>query len=228
VALFEIGSRFTTTEGETRGVGAAFTGSLASEHWSGSAREVDFADAKGLVEQICDVLGVDAQLQPASYPFLVAGQSAAVVAGNRPIGLLGLVVPAVAEGRGAPRQDRIFVAELNLELAAAAAHPRDELIRALPRHPTVVRDLSIVVVNTLPAEIIRDTIHAAAAAGPAPLASSTFFDRYTGKGVDEGSVSLSVRLTFQALDRTLTDAEVQQSFDGILAALVREHHAVQR
>ena len=42
------------------------------------------------------------------------------------------------------------------------------------------------------------------------------------------SVSLSVRLTFQAADRTLTDAEVQQSFDTILAALVREHGAVQR
>jgi len=41
-------------------------------------------------------------------------------------------------------------------------------------------------------------------------------------------VSLSLRLTFQALDRTLTDAEVQQSFDTILAALVREHGAVQR
>ena len=57
---------------------------------------------------------------------------------------------------------------------------------------------------------------------------SRFFDRYQGKGVPEGAVSLSVRLTFQAADRTLTDAEVQQSFDTILAALVREHGAVQR
>jgi phenylalanyl-tRNA synthetase beta chain len=55
-----------------------------------------------------------------------------------------------------------------------------------------------------------------------------FFDRYTGKGVAQGAVSLSIRLTFQAADRTLTDAEVQQSVDSILAALVREHQAVQR
>ena len=58
--------------------------------------------------------------------------------------------------------------------------------------------------------------------------SIAFFDRYQGKGVPEGAVSLSVRLTFQAPDRTLTDAEVQQSVDTILAALVREHGAVQR
>jgi phenylalanyl-tRNA synthetase beta subunit len=46
--------------------------------------------------------------------------------------------------------------------------------------------------------------------------------------VPAGAVSLSVRLTFQAADRTLTDAEVQHSVDTILAALVREHAAVQR
>jgi phenylalanyl-tRNA synthetase beta chain len=55
-----------------------------------------------------------------------------------------------------------------------------------------------------------------------------FFDRYQGKGVPDGRVSVSVRLTFQAADRTLTDVDVQQSFDAILSALVREHGAVQR
>ena len=90
------------------------------------------------------------------------------------------------------------------------------------------RDLSIVVADTLPAEIISGTIQAASAAGPAPLRGATFFDRYVGKGVPAGHVSLSVRLSFQAADRTLTDGDVQQSVDKILAALVKEHGAVQR
>ena len=101
-------------------------------------------------------------------------------------------------------------------------------MKALPRHPFVVRDLSIVVAETLPAEIIRGTIQAAAGATPAPLAAIEYFDRYRGAGVPEGKVSLSVRLTFQAPDRTLTDAEVKESFDKIFAALVRVHGAVQR
>ena len=91
-----------------------------------------------------------------------------------------------------------------------------------------MRDLSIVVADALPAEIIRGTIQAAGArSGGAARRRSRFFDRYQGKGVPDGSVSLSVRLTFQAADRTLTDAEVQHSFDTILAALVREHGAMQ-
>ena len=71
-------------------------------------------------------------------------------------------------------------------------------------------------------------IQAAGATAPAPLVSVAFFDRYQGKGVPEGAVSLSLRLTFQVADRTLTDAEAQQSFDKIVAALVSDHGAVQR
>jgi phenylalanyl-tRNA synthetase beta chain len=88
--------------------------------------------------------------------------------------------------------------------------------------------VSIVVSDALPAEIIRDTIHSTAGSAPAPLTGVTFFDRYQGKGIPDSSVSLSVRMTFQAPDRTLTDAEVQTSVDTILAALMREHGAVQR
>ena len=54
------------------------------------------------------------------------------------------------------------------------------------------------------------------------------FDRYQGKGVPEGKVSLSLRLTFRAPDRTLTDAEVQTAMDAVLTALKERHGAVQR
>jgi phenylalanyl-tRNA synthetase beta chain len=122
----------------------------------------------------------------------------------------------------------MFVAELDLDRAWFVRGESSEAVTPLPRYPFVVRDLSIVVADTLPAEIIRGTIQAAGAATAALLVGVRFFDRYQGKGVPEGAVSLSVRLTFQAVDRTLTDAEVQHSFEKILAALVGEHGAVQR
>jgi phenylalanyl-tRNA synthetase beta chain len=54
------------------------------------------------------------------------------------------------------------------------------------------------------------------------------FDRYRGKGVPEGSVSLSLRLTFRSPDRTLTDAEVEQAMDAVVAALGTAHGATRR
>jgi phenylalanyl-tRNA synthetase beta subunit len=41
-------------------------------------------------------------------------------------------------------------------------------------------------------------------------------------------VSLSLRLTFRAADRTLTDEEVQTAMDTIVAALKRDLGAEQR
>jgi phenylalanyl-tRNA synthetase beta chain len=54
------------------------------------------------------------------------------------------------------------------------------------------------------------------------------FDRYQGKGVPDGQVSLSIRLTFRHADRTLTDAEVQQAVEAIVEALTTHHHATWR
>ena len=54
------------------------------------------------------------------------------------------------------------------------------------------------------------------------------FDRYHGKGVPDGHVSLSIRLTFRDTDRTLTDGDVQPAVDAIVQALGRLHGAVLR
>jgi phenylalanyl-tRNA synthetase beta chain len=144
------------------------------------------------------------------------------------LGVAGRVRPAIVDERGAPKQDAVFVAEFDLDAAARLAIARDDSVRPLPRHPFVVRDLSIVVSDTLPAAIIRGTIQSAADGASAPLIDIAFFDRYQGKGIPPATVSLSVRLTFQAPDRTLTDKDVQETFDRILAALVKEHGATQR
>ena len=226
VALFEIGARF-TARGETRAVAIAWTGA-ANEHWKDGVRDVDFFDVKGVVERLAEAVGVTPGFSPAAPPYLVAGHGAAITAGAAPLGVMGQLAPAIADGRGAPRQDAIFVAEIDLDAAWTARSERGDAVQPLPRHPFVVRDLSIVVDDALPAEIIRGNILAAGAAAPAPMVSVRVFDRYAGKGVANGRVSLSLRLTFQASDRTLTDAEVQQSVELILAALVREHGAVLR
>ena len=232
VQLFEIGTRF-APPGETRGVAIAWTGAAAGEHWSGGAREVDFFDVKGAAQHLCDALGVAVRCAPIREPFLVAGQAASILVAGGPedgarLGIVGQLAPAVADARGLPRQDRVYLAEADLDRLQRARVSASDATRPLPRHPFVVRDLSIVVADTLPAEIIRGTILAAGRGVPAPLVALSFFDRYQGKGVPAGAVSLSVRLTFQAADRTLTDADVQHSVETILAALVREHAAVQR
>ena len=239
VGLFEIGTQF-SDKGESRAVGVAWTGSANELHWSGGVRPIDFFDAKGIAERICRALKVTPQFEPVQEPFMTPGQTASITAPDgRRLGLVGQLRPAVVDARGLPQKDEVFVVELDLDAANETLKdlfvsiPPEQLhvsdaVRSPPRQPFVVRDVSVVVAYTLPAEIIRGTIRTAGETAPAPLVGITFFDRYQGKGVPDDSVSLSVRLTFQAPDRTLTDVEIQESVDMILVALVREHQAVRR
>ncbi len=98
-------------------------------------------------------------------------------------------------------------------------------VKALPRQPAVIRDLSILIDAGLPAAAVRATIRQQELP---TLAGVREFDRYHGKGVPERQVSLSLRLTFQDANRTLTDGEVQGAVDLIVAALNKDHGATLR
>jgi phenylalanyl-tRNA synthetase beta chain len=225
VRLFEIGARFSRARGERRSLACAWTGTAVSEHWGGGSRDVDFFDMKGVVEHVADALRLDVRTEAHREGWLVPGRSAAVMTDGVRIGVLGQLAPAVAEAHGLPVQDAIYVAEIDLDDAEAAAPKGEGRVEPLPRYPSVTRDISILIDETLSSETVRATVRGAA---PPTLVHIREFDRYQGKGIPDGKISLSLRLTFRASDRTLTDAEVQSAMDAILAALNERHGAIQR
>jgi phenylalanyl-tRNA synthetase beta chain len=223
VRLFEVGARFSRARGERRALACAWTGSLGGDHWSGGTRAVDYFDMQGVVERVCESLRIAVKMEPANESWLVRGRSAAIVTDGNRIGSLGQLVASLLEQHGLSASDVVYVAELDLDSVPVLD---DGLpVEPLPRHPSVTRDISILVADTLPAAAVRNTVRANA---PDILVRVAEFDRYHGKGVPEGQVSLSLRLSFRAADRTLTDAEVQSALDTVLAALTQQHGAVQR
>ena len=236
VRLFEIGARFSRSAGERRALACAWTGSIGADHWSGGAREVDFFDMKGVVERIGEALRVDIRTETDREPWLVPGRAASVIARGRAsrdgqagtdvrIGVMGQLMAAIADEHGLPQTDTVYVAEIDLDAAEEIAAQTELQVEPLPRYPSVTRDISILVDDALPAATVRATIRDAA---PETLVRIREFDRYQGKGVPDGKVSLSLRLTFRSPERTLTDMEVQNAMDRVLAALRDRHAAVQR
>jgi phenylalanyl-tRNA synthetase beta chain len=223
VRVFEIATAF-RPDGERRSLAAAWTGEAGTDHWSGGRRDVDFFDVKGAVEQVGAALGVEVSLQTADPSYLVAGRAARVHAGDRAVGVVGQLSPAVADRRGIPRDD-VYVLELDLDAMATAAPTGATRVMPLPRYPAIVRDVSLLVDDALSAAAVRDTIRRAA---PGTLVSVREFDRYQGRGVPAGKVSVSLRLTFRADDRTLTDDDASAAVTAIVAAAQREFGAEQR
>ncbi len=225
VRLFELGACMTRA-GEARRVAVALTGAGGHVHWSATHRPVDFFDVKGLVEAVAGALRVGVTVDAASLPsHLVRGRAASVSVDGYAIGSLGMLAPAIVASAGLSPAEDVYVAELDLDALAASRPAAPLTVNPLPRYPSIARDISIVIDETLPAETVRGTIRAVA---PETLESVREFDRYQGKGVPEGRVSLSWRLTFRSLERTLTDAEVETAMKTILDALKDAHKAVQR
>ena len=225
VRLFETGGRF-TADGENRAVGLAWTGAGHVAHWSTPPAGATFFDVKGVVELLCEAFGLTRlAFTRTSVSWLVPGRGAEVRTTVGTLGYVGLLAPAIAEARGMPAGEDVYVAELDVD-AVASAIPRTELrTESLPKFPPIVRDVSILVSEALPAAAVRGTIRAAA---PETLESVVEFDRYQGKGVPEGRVSLSLRLTFRSAERTLTDTEVESAMHTIVDALRTSHGAERR
>jgi phenylalanyl-tRNA synthetase beta chain len=228
IQLFETGSRF-TREGEGRAAAFVWAGAADGPHWSQSTRTVDFFDVKGVVEQIAEAFDVDVTFAPSSAAFLVAGRAAEIRARQNgteiALGIVGQLASSVVAARGFPASEAIYAAELDLLALGAIAGRDDRLVETLPRYPSIARDISILIDDTLPAATVRGTIRSAA---PSTLVSIAEFDRYQGKGVPEGRVSLSIRLIFRAPDRTLTDREAQEATEQIVDVLRSTHNAEQR
>ena len=241
VRLFETGTRFRPA-GEKRAVAGVWCGAGVVPHWSSASQPADFYDVKGVVETICRAFGVEPVFEPADIPYFVRGRAAAIRlnahatgmdassavasgASGDHLGVIGQIVPAIGEARGFPAGEALWAFELDADDLGSGSRGDDLRAESLPRFPSIVRDLSVEVDAALPAASVRGTIRSAA---PATLMHVIEFDRYRGKGIPEGRVSLSLRLTFRSPERTLTDAEADAAMKRIVKALEDAHGAVRR
>ncbi len=226
--LFEAGRVFLPRSGdlpeEAETIAAVLAGQRSAASWltAPDGGEIDFFDAKGMVEWLLERLGVSAEWEPGEHPVYQPGRCAVVKAGGAQLGFVGEVHPAVRERFGL---DSGPVAGFELRLSAlVAALPESERnFVALPRFPAATRDLALIVPDDVPAGRVTELILRHRLVQRAEL-----FDIYSGENLAPGTKSLAFHVHFQAADRTLTNEEVSRSLDGLLRTLGREAGAALR
>jgi phenylalanyl-tRNA synthetase beta chain len=198
---------------EHHGLAALLSGALTPRAWRGERREADFFAAKALLQALLDCFHVDWSLAPDSYPFLHPGRSAAVLAGEGVrLGFIGELHPLVA---GAWDLARAATFAIDLGKLAALA-PAVLEYRAFGPFPPLRQDLAVTLPDSVAAADVLARVRAAA--GPL-LEEADVFDVYSGEQVGEGRRSLALSLSFRALERTLTDADIEPLRAKIVAAL---------
>jgi phenylalanyl-tRNA synthetase beta chain len=128
----------------------------------------------------------------------------------------------LAVGELHPECAREFELEGPVALLVADVDALDRAGRAAPRYrevsrfPAVQRDLAVLLRRDVAAGEVADAVREA---GGESLMSVRVFDRFAGKGVPEGKMSVAYRLVFQRTDRTLTEPEVSEAMERVLAML---------
>ena len=184
--------------------------------WLGREGQVDFYDAKGVLEVLLEGLGVRgwAPGEALGSPFHPA-RSAAVVLDGQPAGSVGELHPSLALERG--RFERIAIVDVSLTALAEAAAMQLQY-RTVSRFPPVRRDLAFELDAPIPAADVEATIRAAAGRD---LESCRLFDVFQGDPLPPGRRSLAFAVAFRSPDRTLTDAEADELV-GAIAVRVRD------
>jgi phenylalanyl-tRNA synthetase beta chain len=201
---------------EHHALGVLLSGGLAPRSWRGEPSEVDFFAAKALLGALLERFALEWSLAPVAaevWPFLHPGRSAAVLAGSgERLGFIGELHPLVA---GAWDLERTAAFAIDLGRLASLASPLVEYTAFGP-FPALRQDLAVTVPQSLPAGEVLARVRAAAGA---LLEEARVFDVYAGEQVGEGRRSLALALSFRALERTLTDEDVEPLRAGIVAAL---------
>jgi phenylalanyl-tRNA synthetase beta chain len=138
------------------------------------------------------------------------------------IGEAGQLARRVAD-RLKLRQD-VLLAELQLDLYYAAFRAAKESRRyePLPRFPAVERDFSLLLADGTQFSGVANAIRSL---NIAEITCIQAVDLYRGKNVPAGKYSLLVRATFQSREATLTDAQIKEFWDRIVAALENQLNA---
>lgn len=199
-------------------IAGALSGSREREGWSHARGAVDFYDAKGIIENLLELLEVGGVrwVADAPEPFYHPGKSCSVIAGRERIGSVGEIHPTVQENFGLDRA--VYCFELDFEKLARLT-PRKRAVTAPSRFPDSARDIAMLAPDDLPAERIIECVRGVKAQ---EIEQVEIFDLYRGAGIPDGFRSIAVRVRYRSYDRTLTDDEIGRLHAKVVENLVNK------
>jgi phenylalanyl-tRNA synthetase beta chain len=204
---------------ETTRIAGVACGNATELQWATDKRALDFYDVKGDIESLFALTGAGSEFRsaPANASWLHPGRSAGIVRGNAALGSYGALHPRLLKALDIDSD--IYVFEFDLEPLAARAVPR---AIAITRFPSVRRDLSFELLESVTYDTVEASVRAAVGS---TLREIFVFDRYAGKNLGVGVKSLAIGLILQDDYRTLTDADADACVRLAVAAIERDCQA---
>jgi phenylalanyl-tRNA synthetase beta chain len=192
------------------------TGQKNESSWKQTATAADFYTLKGAVDALIKGLGLKITSQEMesteSLSFGITWSDS-----KQTVGFGGEVSPKWLEKMGIKQP--VFFAELNWDYLALQFNQQRSVIREIPRFPAVQRDLAMIAPRSLTWEQIQSTVQKIRIES---LQDIKLFDIFESDKLGVDKKSMAVNFTFQNMERTLTDKEIEGWMNKILTNLEKE------
>ncbi|HEY0350064.1 MAG TPA: hypothetical protein VGC60_18155, partial [Pyrinomonadaceae bacterium] len=225
VFLFETGRVFAASSKgelplEREAIALVATGGAMEAGRAQPVRELDFFDLKGAAEAVVDAMNLsELRYEAGDVKHLRPGQSAKIFSDSIQVGTIGRLSETIA-GKYKFRQP-VLVAELDLTALLETAE-RPVLYTPLPRFPSIVRDVSLLVDRKVS---VADLMGAVRNLETAYFVAVTFVGTYEGEGIADDKRSVTLRFEYRADDRTLRDEDVDQVHWPLVQSLQKNFSA---
>jgi phenylalanyl-tRNA synthetase beta chain len=225
LALFEVGPAYLPDRSQTLVAAGLRVGSTPLSALS-PARKFDVFDAKADAMAVLANLGAPLDgitTTPGGPTYYHPGQSGELRQGPKTLlARFGTLHPLVAAKLDLPEGTVAFEVFLD---AIPEPKRRKKTAPSLSTFQPLRRDFAFLAKSELAVESL---LRAAKAAERTLITNVALFDRYEGKGVPEGHVSLAIAVTIQPTEKSLTDAEIEALTTRIVSEVTKKTGATLR
>jgi len=229
VKIFEIGKIYLPNPNQTEAlpieklmISGAIIKIGRGDIWEKSSF-ADIFNIKGIFETVLTDLRVkNWGVAQGNHPSLHPSRNGRIIINEKVAGIFGEIHPEVLKNYRIPGKVCVFEIDFDNLLQFI---PLDIRYRALPKYPSVQRDLALIVRSEILSIDIMNTIKSI---DSQLIKKVILFDIFQGAKIGEGFKSLAYSIVFQAENRTLTDKEVDEIDRKIREKLAQTFNAKMR
>lgn len=218
IAVFEIAKVYAQNEVEEELLSIAINTTFKETRWLKDG-SFDFYSMKGIFEGILKIVGID--INRVSYnvnkelSLLHPGRSCEILIDRKLIGYIGQLHPLTLKNYDV---SDTYVLEINLKQLLAIKSSKVKFTK-FSTFPSSSRDISMIVKDSVSASDIVRVIKKNA---KGLVTNIEIFDLYKGNNLSNDSKSIAISLTYQAMDKTLNDSDINPVHQDIISKLIKE------
>ena len=219
--FFELGLCFdgVKADEQSQKIAGVITGNRFNEQWSSDTQALDFYDIKSDVESLLSISGNTFTFEVAEHPALQKGQTAKVLSDGKHIGWVGTLSPVVQKKLSL---SKCYLFELDL---ASMQQGSVAKYQAFSAYQKATRDIALVIDEQIPA---NDLITSIKDLKQTYLVDVNLFDVYAGDNIESGKKSIALNLSYQSVEETLSDEQVNTQVSEVLVLMQTKFSATQR